>query len=254
VLTYTPPNTMRYGVQIGNAGQHYLNWRYGDRTNKRIAFNSTRRGSSQIWAMNSAGGDYIFMAVLWEPPLTGLLSRDILRFVSNLSAYRSSVVTWMDHNMSPTAQKLLRSFMRLSKVEWHGRSIAGSTMSEVKVLFCIWHGTCSGMPDMRVSEISKFLGVTSPTVTQLLKGMEAQDLVTRRGDPADRRSVGIALTEKGEKVRHQAVAALYDSLNGLIGYLGEEDSNRLADLLHRVFCYYNETPASAGREPRNGAD
>ncbi len=158
----------------------------------------------------------------------------------------------MDRNTNPAAQKLLRVFMQFNKVEWHQRSIAGCTLSEIRVLFCIRKSTKPDTSEMKVSEISKLLHVTSPTITQLLKGLEANGLVTRHIDPTDRRAVGIALTEKGEMVTQQAADAFSASFEGLVEYLGEEQSNQLAELLSKVFRYFKENAASADHSPWNG--
>jgi DNA-binding MarR family transcriptional regulator len=146
----------------------------------------------------------------------------------------------MEISTNPTAQKLLRSFMQLNKAEWHKQSVAGCKPSEIRVLFCIKKGMKPGTPEMKVSEISRQLHVTSPTVTQLIKGLEANGLIERNSDPSDRRAVGITLTEKGEKVTQQASEAFSASIHGLIEYLGEEQSDQLAELLTRVSRYYNE--------------
>ena len=142
--------------------------------------------------------------------------------------------------------------MQFNKVEWHQRSIAGCTLSEIRVLFCIRKSTKPDTSEMKVSEISKLLHVTSPTITQLLKGLEANGLVTRHIDPTDRRAVGIALTEKGEMVTQQAADAFSASFEGLVEYLGEEQSYQLAELLSQVFRYFKENAASADHSPWNG--
>jgi len=150
----------------------------------------------------------------------------------------------MEKNTNPIAQKLMKTFMQFNKVEWHQRSIAGCTPSEIRLLFCIRKGAKSDTPEIKVSEISKLLHVTSPTITQLLNGLEANGLVERHMNPADRRAVGVMLTQKGEMVTQQAADAFSASIHGLIEYLGEEQSNQLADLLSRAFGYYNEKAAS----------
>jgi DNA-binding MarR family transcriptional regulator len=158
----------------------------------------------------------------------------------------------MESHTNPTAQKLLKTFMQFKKVEWHQRSIAGCTPGEIRVLFCIRKGARSDTPEMKVSEISKLLHVTSPTITQLLKGLEANGLIERHIDPTDRRAVGITLTQKGEMVTQQAADAFSAFFDGLIEYLGEEQSNQLAELLSRVFRYYSEKTASADHAYWNG--
>jgi DNA-binding MarR family transcriptional regulator len=158
----------------------------------------------------------------------------------------------MDQHSNPTVQKLLRTFMQFRNIEWHQRSIAGCTISEIRVLFCIRKGTKPDTSEIKVSEISKQLYVTSPTITQLLKGLEANGLVERRIDPTDRRAVGITLTKKGEMVTQQAAEAFTASFEGLMEYLGEEQSNQLAELLSRVFRYFKENAASANNPALNG--
>ena len=158
----------------------------------------------------------------------------------------------MEKNSNPTAQKLMKTFMQFNKVEWHQRSIAGCTPSEIRLLFCIRKGAKPDTPDMKVSEISKRLHVTSPTITQLLKGLEANGLIERNIDLTDRRAVGISLTERGEMVTQQAAEAFSTSLNGLIEYLGEEQSNQLAELLSKVSRYFSERAASMNHSQWNG--
>jgi len=151
-----------------------------------------------------------------------------------------------------TVQKLMQAFMQFHRAEWHERSIAGCKPSEIRALFCIRKGVKPDTPVMKVSEISKLLQVTSPTVTQLLKGLEANGLVERHFDPTDRRSVGITLTKKGEMVTQKAMDAFSDSLHGLIEYLGEEQSNQLVDLLYKVSRYYHEKANSLNNSYWNG--
>ncbi|GCE20533.1 MarR family winged helix-turn-helix transcriptional regulator [Dictyobacter kobayashii] len=150
------------------------------------------------------------------------------------------------------AQRLLRSFMQFDKAEWHERSIEGCKPSEIKVLLCIKRHMKLTSHEMKVSEISRLLHVTSPGVTQLLKGLEADGLIERKIDHLDRRAVGIALTKKGEQIADKAIEALFTSFNGLIDYLGEEQSNQLAELLTKVYTYFNEREASMLQAYRRG--
>ncbi len=165
----------------------------------------------------------------------------------------------MDIQNSVTAQKLLGALMQFKRAGWHQMSTTGYKPSELRVLFCIGKGSrpdahmmedgCEhdtpAMHEMKVSEISRRLHVTSPTVTQLIKGLEANGLVERNVDLVDRRAVGIKLTKKGEKITRQASDDFFASINGLIEYLGEEQSEQLAELLVKVSRYYNEKTASA---------
>jgi DNA-binding MarR family transcriptional regulator len=146
----------------------------------------------------------------------------------------------VDIQSNPTAKKLLGALLQFKKAGWHQRSVMGYKPSEIRVLFCISKEKGPEAHDMKVSEISKRLQVTPPTVTQLIKGLEANGLVERNVDLVDRRAVGIKLTDKGEMVTRQASEAFFASINGLIEYLGEEQSDQLAELLVKVSRYYYE--------------
>ena len=158
----------------------------------------------------------------------------------------------MERTTTPTEQKLLRAFMQFKKAEWHQRSIEGCTPSEIRVMFCIKKSVKPDAHEMKVSEISKCLHVTAPTITQLLKGLEAHELVERRIDPTDRRAVGIQLTKKGEMVTRKAEEAFFTTFHGLIEYLGEEQSHQLAALLSQVSHYFNEKAANVQYSTWNG--
>lgn len=160
----------------------------------------------------------------------------------------------LGQDIDPVVQKLMKTFLQFNKAAWgqHQRAIAGCKPSEIRVLFCIKKGCRPETGEIKVSEISKMLLVTSPTVTQLLKGLEANGLIERHLDLHDRRSVGVRLTKQGEEVTRQAQGSLVASLQGLIAYLGEEESNQLVELLSKVFRYFSEQEANVRQSQWNG--
>ena len=151
----------------------------------------------------------------------------------------------MDQAATLTEHKLFKALTQFHRLGWHHQSIAGCKPSEIRVLFCIKRGMGLHIPEIKVSEISKQLHVTPPTITQLLNSLEANRLIERHSDVNDRRAVGVKLTRKGELVTQQAAEAFSASLNGLIDHLGEEQSNQLADLLFKVFRYFSESAVDA---------
>lgn len=145
-----------------------------------------------------------------------------------------------------TAEKLAQSlrqfhkaFILFNRTALH-QNFGGCKQSEIGVLFLLKQARKPGVHDMKVSEISKMMRVTSPTVTQVLKSLEANGLIERHLDPADRRAVGIALTERGEEIAQQAEQTFLTSFQGLVEYLGDEQSNQLADLLYKASRYFRE--------------
>jgi DNA-binding MarR family transcriptional regulator len=144
----------------------------------------------------------------------------------------------MENSENPTAQKLFKALSQFRKTGWHDKQIAGLNPSEIKVLLTIKHGARDGKTDLKVSEISSILHVTAPTVTQIINKLEKDDLVIRNIDPADRRAVKISLTENGMEITDQARKIFSESFTGLVEFLGEEDSEKLAELLTKVFHFF----------------
>lgn len=164
--------------------------------------------------------------------------------------------------MNPTAEEIAqklaksllqfnRSFMHVHRAELH-QSFVGCKRSEIGALFVIRHVTRAEEREIKVSEISKLMHVTSPTITQLLKGLEANGLIERRLDPTDRRVVGILLTERGEEVARKAEETQLHFLRGLIDYMGEEQSDELASLLSKASRYFTEKMSSIHQSLWNG--
>ena len=160
----------------------------------------------------------------------------------------------MDQTTTTTEQKLLSALTQFKRLGWHQRTVAGCKPSEIRVLFCVKEGTHPDLPEIKVSEISKQLGVTSPTITQLLKSLEAHGLIERKIDTQDRRAVGIKLTVKGVMVAQQAADEFFASMKGLAEYLGEEQSDQLAELLFKVFRYFSEREASSAYQSQFKGD
>jgi DNA-binding MarR family transcriptional regulator len=146
----------------------------------------------------------------------------------------------MTHDDQNVTVRLLRAFMMHDRIDWKSRTVMGCKPSELKLLFCVLRHSIGGTPEMKVSEISKALRVTSPTVTQLINGLEAKGLVVRSTDHQDRRSSLVGLTDKGQVVAIQARSMIMATFCDLTNFLGEEDSRQLAELLERVFHYFNE--------------
>lgn len=146
----------------------------------------------------------------------------------------------MEEPIFSTEQRLFLALTLFKRLSGHQHSIEGCKPSEIRVLFCIRRNKSLPGAEMKVSEISKQLHVTSPTITQLLNGLEANGLIERNIDAIDRRVVGVTLTEKGEQVAQRASDAFFGAMHELVEYLGEDQSKQLIDLLYKVFRYFDE--------------
>jgi len=136
-------------------------------------------------------------------------------------------------------QQLLVVFERLAKAEWRKQPAVGLKNSEVRTLLCIKSLSQEEQTAVTVSEISKKMFVTSPTVTQIMKSLDTNGYVERRVDAHDKRVVAIMLTEKGKNTVQQVDEYMNTLFAGLVDELGEEQSETLLLLLNQV-CNYLE--------------
>ncbi|WP_440114031.1 MarR family winged helix-turn-helix transcriptional regulator [Paenibacillus sp. QZ-Y1] len=172
--------------------------------------------------------------------------------------------------IDPVAQKLLYSILQFNKGKWKQQhKPQGRNHNEIMVLACLLHGSHPGErldwrdnppdfesqlnedhPGLKVSEISALLRVKSPTITPVIRGLEDEGLVERTMDPEDRRAVRITITEAGRNIIRAAHQERMEIFNKLAEHLGEEDSQQLADLLTKVYTFFDtlasqQTDASA---------
>ena len=138
----------------------------------------------------------------------------------------------------PIAKELMEAFMLMGRSALKdGRGKHGYRKSQIMVLYCLKDAASHGGPGLMVSEITKKLNVTSPTVTQLINELEVKGLVKRKVDAKDRRAVRILLTDKGRVLIERITETFLDSFNGLVEHLGEEESKQLAHLLKKASAY-----------------
>ena len=76
----------------------------------------------------------------------------------------------------------------------------GLTHPQYLVMLALW-----GDEPLSVTELSRRLELDPGTLSRLLKRLEAADLVTRHRNPADERTLAVALTPRGRELRTQAL-------------------------------------------------
>jgi DNA-binding MarR family transcriptional regulator len=75
------------------------------------------------------------------------------------------------------------------------------TMSQLKVLMTLaWSDPEEGRPGLRMSDLSRYLGVTPPTVTVVVDRLVERGLVERQLDAQDRRQHRCELTPEGQEM------------------------------------------------------
>ncbi len=89
-------------------------------------------------------------------------------------------------------------------------------------------------PGQSIIGIAKHLNLATPTVSIGVRQLERENLIYRRPDPADGRSVQIFLTAKGKKLYERLCSYRLQKFEGLFGGLTPEERKTLLDLLERA--------------------
>ncbi len=120
-------------------------------------------------------------------------------------------------------------------------ALAEQNKGQAKVLIILNEPANEG--GVNVSDLSKRMGVTSPFATQIVKVLEEKGLVTRELDQKDRRKVLVQITEKGRQAATEIFDKIHNGFEGLVAFLGTEESEQLVKLLNKTFDYYNSREA-----------
>ena len=124
----------------------------------------------------------------------------------------------------------------------------GLTHPQYLVMITLW-GTAT---PVSIRQLSKMLKLEAPTLSPLLKRLEAAGLVERHRDPKDERSLKISLTDQGWSLRTQArsvPAAIIARLGMSI-----EELEILQDVLTGVIDHARVQDHPAAPEPEPGVE
>ncbi|MEZ0491163.1 MarR family winged helix-turn-helix transcriptional regulator [Kineococcus sp. TBRC 1896] len=116
----------------------------------------------------------------------------------------------------------------------------GLTHPQYLVMLALW-----GSEPLSVKELSETLQLDPPTLSPLLKRLEAQGLLERRRLPEDRRSLAVTLTAPGRELRQEALRVPGQVVERLGVDVGELE--RLRDGLTRVIDAATAADVSRGR-------
>ncbi len=87
---------------------------------------------------------------------------------------------------------------------------------------------------LRVSALSQQMGLDISTVSRKVHQLEAEGLVERSGDPADRRSAVLSISDEGRRVLQKLDGQGERMLADTLADWSDEDIARLAELLGRL--------------------
>jgi DNA-binding MarR family transcriptional regulator len=146
----------------------------------------------------------------------------------------------MNEEVNVDVKRMMETFERFFKADWRKQSFLGIKPSEIRVLLCINNLSSYGQHGVKVSEISKKLSVTSPTITQMIKSLCIHGCIERTKDLNDRRIAYIKLTDRGVQIVEKALLRYKIIFSGVMDTLGNEQSKTLIKLLNQVYTYFDE--------------
>ncbi|MBQ3665623.1 MAG: MarR family transcriptional regulator [Lachnospiraceae bacterium] len=88
-----------------------------------------------------------------------------------------------------------------------------------------------GNAGIRVSEMTRFLGLSMPQVSRLLGSMESKGYIERRVNDKDRRSTYVSITDQGMETREQSLKECKAYMDSVIITMGQEKTDQLIHLL-----------------------
>ena len=98
-----------------------------------------------------------------------------------------------------------------------------------------------------IDALRRVLGLSHSGGVRIVKRLEAEGLVAREPDPADRRAIRLHLTADGEREARRLLAARQAALAPLLAGLGERESAALERLLERLLASVTGSGDDANR-------
>ncbi|MEI8095527.1 MAG: MarR family transcriptional regulator [Spirochaetales bacterium] len=146
-------------------------------------------------------------------------------------------------DLSDPAQLLLRALLEFQQVGFRHHAPGQLGRTEFGVLMALKHqgeATCG----MRIGDLVRLLESSPPTMTQTTTSLARLGLVERVADAQDRRVVRIVLTAAGRESVLQRQQGFHTYCTRLAGFLGDDDSLKLVELLKKMAQFMQTDPIS----------
>jgi MarR family transcriptional regulator, transcriptional regulator for hemolysin len=129
----------------------------------------------------------------------------------------------------PVGLRLARAAKSVSRAFDDALAEAGGSLPVWLVLISL-----KSRPVRNQRELADAVGVREATLTHHLNALDAQGLITRRRDPANRRVHQVALTDEGEAAFHRLRGAAMAFNQRLRRGITDDEAAVLEDLLQRL--------------------
>ena len=129
------------------------------------------------------------------------------------------------HTHAQAAARLRAAVTRLNRA-LRQQNVGDLSLSEWSAL-----ATVEGERRMRIGDLADHEHVSAPTATRVVASLERRGLLTRKPDPADRRSALVALTPAGSAALRQVRRVRTEALARRLAELDAADVDRVLDAL-----------------------
>ena len=136
--------------------------------------------------------------------------------------------------MEEDVSRLIQNFSRFTHFIKRKSRNGGLRSGEIAILRCIMHHTDGPNGEIKPSQISALMGLQQPSITPSLRSLEEQGYVRRRNSDMDRREVYFSITDKTLEMAAEERRRTATMFAGLAEYLGEEDTRKLMEIIHRM--------------------
>ena len=130
---------------------------------------------------------------------------------------------------TPYCFAIKHSWMSISKMYQTYVDLNESTITEAYVLLAL--SDVKGKPSTQVAPL---IGMEARSLTRVLKTMEDNGLLIRKGDGEDKRQVNIYLTTKGMQKRELAKQTIRSFSELVEDQVSEEELNVFSKVLHKI--------------------
>jgi len=129
-----------------------------------------------------------------------------------------------DDSAARAARGAGRAIARLAKHLEHGLAPVDLSVPQYRVLALLAGGPAAS------SWLADRLTVSPPSVTAVVDGLVARDLVVRNPDPSDRRRLNLELTESGRRLLVAADDSVNERLAQIAAHFAPDRSDGVQDL------------------------
>ena len=146
-------------------------------------------------------------------------------------------------------KKIFNIIGRLKRADIMNVNGSDNDIRPSEEMFLLKINMLSGNKDVsvRVNDLVNILKFAPSTVSTILKALEDTGYITRDTNKDNRREVLVKITDKGKLRLEAAKKHHFDMVSNLITYLGEEDAQKLIEILEKTTCFFEDRKQN-GRE------